>query len=51
MISGDTLILVNSKFKEKHLIVILTESKLRFGAVNPYEKDIELIDAVEFEKK
>ncbi|KAF2511367.1 hypothetical protein EYY60_08015 [Flavobacterium zhairuonense] len=49
-ISGNTLILVNSKFKEKHLIVILTDSKLRFGAVNPYEKDIELIDAVEFEK-
>lgn len=50
-ISGDTLILINSKFKEKHLIEILTDSKLRFGAINPYQKDIELIDAVEFEKK
>jgi hypothetical protein len=50
-LSGDTLILVNTKFKEKHLVEILTDTKLRFGAVNPYQKDIELIDAVEFSKK
>jgi hypothetical protein len=49
-LSGDTLILVSTKFKEKHLIEILTDTKLRFGAVNPYQKDIELIDAVEFVK-
>ena len=50
-LSGDTLILVNTKVKEKHLIEILTDTKLRFGAVNPYQKDVELIDAVEFFKK
>lgn len=50
-LSGDTLILINSKFKEKHLIEILTDTKLRFGVVNPYQKDVELIDVVEFIKK
>lgn len=41
----------NKKFKEKHLIEILTDNKLQLGAVNPYQKYIELIDAVEFVKK
>lgn len=49
--SGDTLILINTKSKEKHIIEILTDNKLRFGAVNLYQKHIELIDAVEFVKK
>lgn len=49
-ISGDTLILMNNKVKEKHLIELLKNTKLRFGAVNPYQEDIELIDAVEFVK-
>jgi hypothetical protein len=51
MLSEDTLILENSKVKEKHLIEISTNTKLRFGAINPYQKDVELIDAVEFIKK
>lgn len=46
----DTLILINTNFKEKHLIEVLTGSKLRLGSVTPYKKDIELLDAVEFEK-
>jgi hypothetical protein len=50
-LSGDTLILINTKVREKHIIEILTNTKLRFGAVNPYQKDIQLIDAVEFIKK
>ena len=50
-LSADTLTLENSKVKEKHLIEISTNTKLRFGAVNPYQKDIELIDVVEFIKK
>lgn len=50
-LSGDTLILVNTKFNEKHLIEDLTDEKLRFAPVNPYQKDIELIDAVGFVKE
>ena len=50
-VSGDTLLMSNKKLKEKHLIEILTDKKIRFGAVHPYEKDIELLDAVEFKKK
>lgn len=50
-ISGDTLIMTNSKFEEKHLISLLTNSKLRLGSIYPYQKDIELIDEAEFVKK
>ncbi len=50
-ISGDTIIMSNSKFEEKHLIILLTNSKLRFGAIHPYQKDIELIDEAEFAKE
>lgn len=50
-VSKDTLIMINTKFKEKHIIEILTSNKLRFGAINPRQKDIELIDAVEFIKQ
>jgi hypothetical protein len=50
-ISKDTLLMSNSKFKEKHIIKKLTKNELRFGPLNPYEKDIELLDFVIFMKK
>lgn len=48
LICGDTLILSKSNSYERHLIETLNENSLKLGAINPYVKDIELIEALDF---
>lgn len=49
-IYGDTLKMNNQNVIEEHLIKIKKGTKLIFSPVNPYEKDIELIDETIFNK-
>lgn len=49
-LSGDTLKMKKGDLTEKHLVEIKDKNKLIFSPVNPYDKDIELIDESVFYK-